>query len=122
MSEVDNQIYRIAPEFIAPENALSSPEIRFSQQRWDDYCSRFRRLSISMGILKRGDSVWFMASAQGMFGRGSSKGYVYSPTRLSPCVSDLEGYDPPASAVDANYHYIVYKELKENWYLYYEFR
>lgn len=124
MSEVDNQIYRIAPEFIVPEKALSSPEFKFSQRRWDDYRSRFRRLSISNGIVRAmgGEPVWFTASAEGMFGRGSSKGYVYSRTRLSPCVTDLEGYDPPASAVDANYHYIVYKELKENWYLYYEFR
>ena len=117
MTEVDSQMYRIAPNFAFPEN-------RFTERRWDDYRARFNRLSISKGLVKPigGDSILFMASVDGLlFGRGSSKGYVYSLSPLSPCVSDLSD-DPPIWAIDANYHYIVYKPLKGNWYLYYEFR
>ena len=119
MTEIDFPVYRIAFDFSFPANRLSA-------RRWDDYRARFSTLGISMGISKPlgGDYTLFLASANGPFGRGSSKGYVFSHSELSPCVSDmeLEGYEPPHWAVDNNLHWIVYKPLKEHWYLYYEFR
>lgn len=120
MAETDFPVYRIAFDFSFPENRLSA-------HRWNDYRARFDRLGISKGISKPlgGDYTMFMASTEGLlFNRGSSKGYVFSQSQLRPCVSDidLESYEPPLWAAENKLSWIVYKPLKEHWYLYYEFR
>lgn len=108
MARTDSRVGRIAPTFTRPENPTA-----FSEDRWNDYRSRFRRLGLDLGIMTGDDSIWFLASGIGLLNRGSKKGYIYSLKPLAPCVPDLEKRRP-----DLPRYYIVYKPLKQHWYLF----
>ena len=111
MARQDQGMIRIAPGFTVPRDAQA-----FSEQRWDDYRSRFERLGIQDGITVSDGSVRFFASDIGAFLRGTSKGYIYSQQPLEPCVPDLDKYRPQ----DRHHHWTVFRRLKPNWYLYFE--
>jgi hypothetical protein len=80
-------------------------------------------LGLRNGILKnRGEAkkVFFLAYTGGMFNRGTSRGYVYSRSTPGPIVESFRNI--PNALYDENMHYLVYIPLKDDWYMFEEFR
>ena len=126
MAQQDSRLIRIAPDFTWLENNSKWPrdDVGINDSRWNDYRELFTKLSITEGIVRTKDfpgAIFFVAQTRGLCTGGSSEGYVYSNTLLSPVVRS------PANALDAEarhhpgQHYAyVFKTLKLNWYTFYE--
>jgi hypothetical protein len=122
MSQQDPNLIRIAPDFTWTDKSAAWPrpesELGFSNQRWDEYRSLFRKLDLKSGILNyQPDLILFLASTKGLVTGGSSKGYAYSVKEPPLIVESLDDYSFKDSKKDIN---IVYRKLKGNWYLFYE--
>ena len=101
-----DSVGRIAPEFFDPSTGVAD-------ERWNQYRSLFLKLGLERGITIASDRVVLIASAEGMFSAGSSKGYVYSATKLEPLVQSLDEI-PDGSESNVP----TYAPLAVNWYLF----
>jgi hypothetical protein len=101
----------------------SESELGFTKQRWDEYRSLFRNLSLESGLDRKHDmpgAIFFTASidfteiSEGEETAVTRKGYVYSPKGISNSLTgSLDGIEVDRPA-------IFYKKLNDRWYLYYE--
>src|SRR6266404_8013198 len=80
MAEEDSQLTRIAPDFtwLVEDVSWPRPNVGLSPERWDSYRALFKETGASHGVFRRqgAPGVFLIASAEGIAGRGSSKGYV----------------------------------------------
>jgi hypothetical protein len=126
MAQQDNRTNRIAADFtwLATSNKWPREDIGFSNARWDDYRSLFKKLSLTDGIVRTLDfpeAVFFLARSNGLCTGGSGAGYVYSPTPLAPLsTSPSEDLDKEARKNPSKHYAYVFKPLKSNWYTFYE--
>jgi hypothetical protein len=126
MAEQDSHLIRIAADFTDLDNKSAWPreDIGITEARWDEYRSLFQKLSLQEGIVRTEDfpgAIFFVAVAKGMCTGGSSAGYVYSTQELSP-TSDTptETLDKEPRNIPGQYYAYVFKQLKPNWYVFYE--
>ena len=127
MAEQDSRLIRIAPDFTWLENNTKWPrqDVGLNESRWNDYRTLFTNLSLSEGIVRTLDfpgAIFFVAKTRGLCTGGSSDGYVYSSTPLSPVVnSPADALDAAARHKHKNQYYVyVFKALKPNWYTFYQ--
>jgi len=125
MSNADSNVIRVAGDFTRLETNWAWPrpesQLGFTIERWDEYRSVFRRLGLESGFSRESNSngvtILFTASSKGMTFRGSSKGIAYSDQILSPTFESLEQQElKPANEK----HGIIYKKIKDGWYLYFD--
>ncbi len=119
MAASDRHLVRIAIDFTRLENDWSWPrppeKIGLTPERWERYRELFRETGIWAGIDKAADpdTIFFVASANGLVTGGSQKGYVFSTAALSPVSSSLDG------PIDYKTSRLRFKTLGDGWYLYY---
>lgn len=112
MSKVDSKVLRIALNFTwLDDESYSQPDpgIGFSNERWDEYKELFTQLKLKNGLQHYPDNGIFYLYASNI------KGYAYSTTELSPLLDSLD--NPETKPVKSN---MIYKKLKDNWYIYYD--
>jgi hypothetical protein len=126
MAEEDPQLIRIAADFtyLASNDSWPRKDIGVTNSRWDAYQSLFQKVPLQEGIVRTEDfpgAIFFVAVSRGLCTGGSSAGYVYSTKKLSPTSnSPVKALDGEArEKPDRNYAY-AFKELKRNWYVFYE--
>ena len=118
MSKEDLRVARIPAE--NRNDVMKPPESGLTEQRWENYRSRFQKTGLEGGIDRTPDyptATFFVASFSSML-HGPSKGYMYSDVPLSPVVAPLDGKLPPEVAPTAH-GLFAFKHIKSNWYLYY---
>jgi len=122
MANEDAKVVRITNDFTWLDNNMSWPrpkaELGFSTQRWDEYRGLFKQLNLAAGINRREeipDAIFFIASSEGAFLRGTEKGYAYLRKEPALLVDSLDRIDFQVKSKVP-----VYKKIKSNWYLYYE--
>jgi len=126
MAEHDSHLIRIAADFTDLDNNSAWPreDIGISETRWTEYRSIFQKLSLQEGMVRTEDfpgAIFFVATAKGLCTGGSSAGYVYSTKKLSPTSnSPTETLNKEAHNNSSRYYAYVFKQLKPNWYLFYE--
>ena len=121
MSDADPRVIRIAPSFTRLDNDWGWPRpdslLGFAPERWREYRRLFAALHLEGGLERsEGDhpAIYLLASGRGMVTGGSSKGYAYSPTELSPTYPTLDSIpsDLPSNVTG-------YRHVSGPWYLYY---
>lgn len=126
MAEQDFHVIRIAADFTWLDTNAKWPreDIGFSEARWNEYRSAFKNLSLPEGIVRNEDfpgAIFFIARAKGLCTGGSSAGYVYSPSPLTPTVkSPREALDDEARKNPGKHYAYVFTSLKTNWYAFYQ--
>jgi hypothetical protein len=127
-------LLRVGENWTRPEDPAS---IGISEERLGQYRSLFGGLGLESGVGNYWDDqriVEFMASSVGLLNRGSTKGYCWlaSPPQAndSNVVEDLDAYVAKKhehwrksfeiTGRALSDHFIVYRPLDGNWYLYYE--
>jgi hypothetical protein len=126
MSNTDSNVIRIAYDFTRLETNWDWPrpekQLGFSRERWSEYRTKFRKLSLESGLSRESNSnrtvILFTSSSKGMTFRGSSKGFAYSEQALSPIFKSLDQEESPN--LQNEKHGIAYRKIKENWYLYFD--
>lgn len=119
MSDTDDNMSRIAYDFTWVKSSFQhASESEFSKERWNEYTQLFTKLGIGDGLLKpsKGNVVYLSASSRGLAIGGSSKGYAFSATPLTP---EFDSLDDKAVLRENGGKYI-YKKIKDNWYIFYE--
>src|SRR5690348_4598406 len=125
MANADPRLTRIAPDFTWLENSVAWPrdDVGISEQRWDEYRRLFRSAGAPDGIIRDPVTgrVIIPLISEGLVPTGWEKGVVYSPTPPSPVLHSLDER-PPDKLWDGpdRSHVLVYKPIKDHWYLYYE--
>ena len=120
MSNADNKVVRISSDFTWLDNNAAWPrpesKLGFSIERWDQYRTLFRKVGLEGGINREqsGEVIYFIFSSKGLVTHGTVKGYAFSKKELTPIVDSLDDVArfPKGQSV-------VFKKLKEHWYLYY---
>jgi hypothetical protein len=120
MSDADQKVVRIASDFtwLDTNAAWPRPEAEwgFSKERWDQYRNLFKKLGLEGGIVREehGEVTYFISSSKGLVTHGTEKGYAYSHNELLPTAESLDDVTrmPRGQSV-------VFKKLKEHWYLFY---
>ena len=126
MAAQDVHLMRIASDFTLLDTEATWPRenIGFSEARWDEYRSAFKQLSLLEGIVRTEDfpgSIFFITRAKGLCTGGSSAGYVFSTTPLTPTSNSPQNDLDSEARRDPNKHYAyVFRPLKANWYAFYE--
>lgn len=123
MPNEDSKVIRIAYDFTRLEDNWGWPrpesEWGFPRQRWDQYRSLFKKLELRSGLSREtgqdGTVIYLTAFAKGMVNRGSAKGYAYSENEQSPLFDSLD--QNPIDPQKRKKHDVVYKKIKGNWYL-----
>jgi hypothetical protein len=124
MSDTDSTVIRIASDFTRLDSNWGWPRaeslLGFSQDRWDQYRSLFRRLKLQSGLSreKLSDStpvVFLTAHSVGIVNRGSSKGYAYARRELEPVLLSLDTDLP--SIQGGKKHGVAYRKIGSGWYL-----
>lgn len=124
MTKTDSKLTRIAYDFTKTEDTAKWPrpdsELGFSKERWEQYRQLFDTLNLKGGFWRRPKSNdrYLVASTKGLVTGGSSKGFVYSTEELKPLSDNLDNI--PIDLWRSSPNGIVYKNIKDNWYLYYE--
>lgn len=119
MAEKDAHVIRIAPDYTLLDSSSKWPreDVGFSEARWDEYRSFFRTLSLPEGVVRTEDfpgAVFFISRAEGLCTGGSSAGYVYSTTALTPITkSPKEILDSEARKSPEKHYAYVFKQLRE---------
>src|SRR6266478_690979 len=117
MAEEDSQLTRIAPDFtwLVDDVSWPRPNVGLSPERWDSYRALFKETGASHGVFRRqgAPGVFLIASAEGIAGRGSSKGYVFARVPLEPILASLDG-----SVAGVKREALAYKRIEPDWYLY----
>lgn len=120
MSRVDRRVIRIAPDFTWLDDNAGWPrpesELGFPKERWEEYRRLFKQLGLSNGILQNraAGTTYLIASSNGLVTNGTMKGYAYSSEELSPMSDSLDD----VTVMPTNKR-VMYKRLKDNWYLFY---
>jgi hypothetical protein len=120
MSNADNKVVRISRDFTWLDNNAAWPrpesELGFSLERWDQYRTLFSTAGLEGGITreKDGEVIYFIFSSKGLVTHGTEKGYAFSKKELSPTVDSLDDFSrfPKGQRM-------IFKKLKEHWYLFY---
>ena len=126
MAEHDSRLIRIAADFTDLDNNSAWPreDIGISEARWNAYRSLFHMVPLQEGIVRTEDfpgAIFFVVVARGLCTGGSAAGYVYSTKKLSPTSdSPTEALDLAARKNPSRYYAYVFKQLKPNWYAFYE--
>jgi hypothetical protein len=126
MAEQDAHLIRIAVDFTWLDTNSKWPRenIGFSEARWSEYRSAFKKLSLSEGIVRTDDfpgAIFFITRAKGLCTGGSSAGYAYSTARLTPITnSPRDDLDTEARKNPSRHNAYVFKPLKANWYAFYQ--
>lgn len=126
MSEKDAHVIRIAPDFTWLDGSSAWPrkDLGFSEERWNEYRSLFKKLSLAEGVVRTQDfpeTVFLVARARGLCTGGSSQGYAFSTKPLSPLVeSPKEGLMSEMQKNPDRHYAFVFKPLRANWYAFYE--
>jgi hypothetical protein len=122
----DSRLIRVAPDFtwLEGNNKWPRDDIGVSSGRWDEYRDKFKRLSLTEGIVRSEDypgTIFFIVRAKGLCTGGSSNGYAYSLTKLSPTTeSPQEELDLQARGNPKRHYAYAFSLLKANWYAFYE--
>ena len=123
MAKEDVHLTRIAPDFTALDDDVSWPRknVGISEERWNAYKKLFQSVNAPKGITNDiGNSrVLFPIVLAGMVPAGFEKGLVYSATPLSPVLRSLDER-PPKQYWDDRGHVLVYKQIEDHWYIYFE--
>jgi hypothetical protein len=114
MLHEDHDIARLDQKFVF---LTEDSNRQISKERLDEYRRLFVKLGLVGGMHRdKGGAVRLIASTKDTFLTNSEKSYVYSPTppsrlaqSLNQVIGDNRGDQTP-----------VYKEIADNWYLYYE--
>lgn len=126
MTEQDNHLIRIANDFTWLDTSSKWPraDIGLITERWDEYRALFAKLSLPEGIVRTADfpgTIFFVARARGLCTGGSSAGYAYSTSALSPTTqSPAKDLDEEARKNPKQYYAYLFRPLKPNWYAFYE--
>jgi hypothetical protein len=115
MLDEDSDVVRLGHDFVFFEK--DSNREKLPAERMDEYRRLFGKLNLENGVHRpRPGVITLIASSNdGVFSK-SEKSYVHSETALSPQVDSL---DQVAEANNGD-HPPVYKELANDWYLFYE--
>lgn len=120
MSEADNKVIRISSEFTWLDDNAAWPrpesQLGFSEARWDQYRKLFKAIGLAGGITreKSGDVTYLIFSSKGLVTHGTQKGYASSKEELTPIADSLDDVTQLPKGKS-----IVFKKLKEHWYLFY---
>ena len=126
MAEQDGNLTRIATDYTWLTNDTKWPrdDVGLTSSRWDEYRVRFKALSLVDGIVRSRDfpgAIFFVSHSNGLCTGGSSVGYVYSTTVLTPAASSpAEALDSEARKEPGRHYAYVFKSLNHNWYTFYE--
>lgn len=126
MAEQDGHLIRIAYDFTLLDTSSKwpRPDIGLSAERWTEYRSLFKALSLPEGIVRTADfpgAIFFIARSRGLCTGGSSAGYVYSTKVLTPITqSPAKDLDAEARKSPQRYYAYVFQPLTPNWYAFYE--
>ena len=126
MAEQDVHLIRIAADFTWLDTDTRWPRdnVGFSEARWGEYRSAFKKLSLSEGIVRTEDfpgAIFFVTRVKGLCTGGSSAGYVYSTAPLTPTAkSPQDGLDTEARKSPSRHYAYVFKSLKANRYAFYQ--
>lgn len=114
MQNKDSKVIRIAPTFTRLDTDWSWPRknIGFSDERWNDYRTLFQSASITDGIKKNGDEIWYFVSSQGLGISGTSRGFAF--LKQAPKLI-VRKFDECPSGKDT-----CYILLETGWYLFEE--
>ena len=121
MSNEDYHVVRIGDDFNWLDDdhrfPRTGPERGLSKDRWDSYRALFQELGLKCGLIRWEDSniIALCASGIGMVTSGTTKGYAYSETELTPTAESLDVV--PENLKDEP---VVYKSIEPHWYLYYQ--
>jgi hypothetical protein len=74
MTRQDNQLQRLAPDFIRPETPVDAG---LSQERIASYRQLLSHAGAAHGILSGDNEVWFLVSTRGLAIAGSAKGFLF---------------------------------------------
>jgi hypothetical protein len=125
MAKGDSDFVRIANNFNWTKESAAYPrpksEKDLSEERWNEYKSLFLKLKLKDGIGNyQPNSVWFLPASKGMATGGSSKGYMYLIEEPFPLVDSLDEPNFDRPEFRERNSKILYKKLKDSWYLFYE--
>lgn len=122
MAKEDSEFVRIAPDFTWHKDNASVPRdvLNLPSERFDEYRKLFRKLELKAGIINsQPKDVWFVSSAKGLVTGGSSKGFMFLTEEPFPLVESLDEPDWNRPELKGRKSKILYRKLKDNWYLYY---
>ena len=110
----DSDIDRLSQKSVTlEENSKRS----LTEERLRDYRGLFVKLGLTGGMYRdRGDAIRLIASPKHTLLMDSEKSYVYSATPPSPVVQSLD----KVIGSDRGDQLPIYKQIADNWYLYYE--
>lgn len=120
MSQADSRVVRVAKDFTWLDNNAAWPrpdsELGFSHERWEQYRQLFKKAGLEGGLTREehGEVIYFIFSSKGLVTHGTEKGYAFSKKELTPTADSLDDFArmPKGQSV-------VFKKLKEHWYLFY---
>jgi hypothetical protein len=121
MANEDSHLDRIAPNFIGPGDGFAKrKDVGITEERWNEYRQLFQATGVSQGLHKDIDPnrIFFPIVSRGLVPTGSAKGLVYSQTPLSPLLKSLDE-QPPKELYERD-HVLVYEQIEDHWYIYYE--
>lgn len=122
MAKQDSNMVRIADDFTWTTDSVAYPrpesELGITNERWEEYKKIFKKIKLDNGILNyQPDKTFLMASSRGLLTGGSSKGYAYLTEKPEIVVDSLNDFQFEKSE---KRRLAAYKQITENWYLYYE--
>jgi hypothetical protein len=126
MAVQDAHLIRIAEDFTWLDTDSSWPreDVGLSEARWGEYRSAFQKLSLLEGIVRSDDfpnAIFFVTRVKGLCTGGSSAGYVFSTSPLTPTVkSPKDDLDGEARKNTSKHYAYVFKPLKANWFAFYQ--
>ena len=126
MAVQDAHLIRIAADFTWLDTDTKWPRenVGFSDARWSEYRSLFKKLSLLEGIVRTEDfpdAIFFIARVKGLCTGGSSAGYVFSTAPLTPTArSPQDDLDYEVRKNPSRNYAYVFKPLKANWYAFYQ--
>ena len=88
-----------------------------AEARWDEYRAKFRELGLKGGVTRSTEDpceLYFYTYGSGFVFSSVTKGYAYCASEPTPLVHDLDRDDVQPKT-------LTYRELREHWYLFYEF-
>ena len=124
MAREDPRVHAITSDHVSIVDDSGEPVSGavLPQERWNHYRSLFRKLRLE-GLTRNSEypgAVFLTAGAFGIVPAEVFKGYVYSNRPLSPLISTLDHGIPEQLADRWHPARYAFKDIGENWYLYYE--
>jgi len=123
MAEEDIHLVRIARDFTWLDTDVSWPrkDVGLSEDRWNEYRRLFRSAGIPDGISKdvNPPKILFPIVARGFVPASQEKGIAFSSVALGPVLKSLDK-KPPDELYDKRGYVVVFKPIKDHWYIYYQ--